>query len=92
MADPTAAELATIVANLAKTVENLAAMVDSLQQAAPDAAAAAAAAASYANKGTGSDEHNNDRPPCFQKMDFPKYDGKSDPLAFINYCESYFHQ
>lgn len=25
-------------------------------------------------------------------MDFPKYDSKSDPLAFINRCESYFHQ
>jgi hypothetical protein len=25
-------------------------------------------------------------------MDFPKYDGKSDPLIFINRCESYFHQ
>ena len=25
-------------------------------------------------------------------MDLPKYDGKSDPLAFINHCKSYFHQ
>jgi hypothetical protein len=25
-------------------------------------------------------------------MDFPKYDGKPDPLAFINQCDSYFHQ
>jgi hypothetical protein len=25
-------------------------------------------------------------------MDFPRYDGKSDPLIFINRCESYFHQ
>jgi hypothetical protein len=25
-------------------------------------------------------------------MDFPQYDGKSDPLIFINRCESYFHQ
>jgi hypothetical protein len=25
-------------------------------------------------------------------MDFPKFDGKSTPLAFINRCESYFHQ
>jgi hypothetical protein len=28
----------------------------------------------------------------FQKLDFPKFDGKSDPLIFINRCESYFHQ
>ena len=25
-------------------------------------------------------------------MDFPKFDGKFDPLTFINHCESYFHQ
>ena len=25
-------------------------------------------------------------------MDFPQYDGKSDPLIFVNRCESYFHQ
>jgi hypothetical protein len=25
-------------------------------------------------------------------MDFPRYDGKSDPLIFINSYESYFHQ
>ena len=25
-------------------------------------------------------------------MDFPRYDGKSDPLIFLNRCESYFHQ
>ena len=25
-------------------------------------------------------------------MDFSRYDGKSDPLIFINRCESYFYQ
>jgi hypothetical protein len=40
----------------------------------------------------GTDEHHNDCPPRFQKLDFPCYDGKSDPLIFINRCESYFHQ
>jgi hypothetical protein len=25
-------------------------------------------------------------------MDFPRYHGKTDPLIFINRCESYFHQ
>jgi len=40
----------------------------------------------------GSGEHHNDRPPKFQKMDFPRYDGKTDPLIFINRYESYFHQ
>ena len=37
-------------------------------------------------------EHHQDRPLRFQKLDFPRYDGKSDPLIFINRCESYFHQ
>jgi hypothetical protein len=25
-------------------------------------------------------------------MDFPRFDGMSDPMLFINKCESYFHQ
>ena len=33
-----------------------------------------------------------DRPPKFQKLDFPRYDGKSDPMLFLNKCESYFRQ
>eukprot|EP00267_Zea_mays_P044908 XP_020397137.1 uncharacterized protein LOC109941068 [Zea mays] len=34
-----------------------------------------------------------DHPPKFQRLEFPRYDGKSDPLIFINKCESYFrHQ
>jgi hypothetical protein len=37
-------------------------------------------------------QHHTDRPPWFQKLDFPRYDGKSDPLIFINRCESYFRQ
>jgi hypothetical protein len=48
---------------------------------------------SSSNTGGGNDgQHHNDRPPRFQKMDFPRYDGKSDPLIFVNRCESYFHQ
>ncbi|KAJ1253546.1 hypothetical protein BS78_K256400 [Paspalum vaginatum] len=33
-----------------------------------------------------------DRPPRFQKWDFPRYDGTIDPMLFINKCESYFRQ
>jgi hypothetical protein len=33
-----------------------------------------------------------DRPPKFQKWDFPQFDGKTDPLLFINKCELYFRQ
>jgi hypothetical protein len=31
-------------------------------------------------------------PPKFQKLDFPRFDGKTDPMLFINKCESYFRQ
>jgi hypothetical protein len=31
-------------------------------------------------------------PPRFQKLDFPRYDSKTDPMLFINKCESYFRQ
>jgi hypothetical protein len=27
-----------------------------------------------------------------QKLDFPRFDGKTDPMLFINKCESYFRQ
>ncbi|WVZ59189.1 hypothetical protein U9M48_009376 [Paspalum notatum var. saurae] len=33
-----------------------------------------------------------DRPPRFQKLDFPRFDGTTDPMLFINKCESYFRQ
>jgi hypothetical protein len=36
--------------------------------------------------------HHTDRPPRFQKLDFPRFAGKSHPLIFINRCESYFRQ
>jgi hypothetical protein len=37
-------------------------------------------------------QHDTDRPPRFQKLDFPRYDDKTDPLLFINRCKSYFRQ
>ena len=44
--------------------------------------------------GGGHEEHPRDldRPPRFQKLDFPRFDGKTDPMLFINKCESYFRQ
>jgi len=33
-----------------------------------------------------------DRPPKHWRPEFPRYDGKSDPLAFLNQCESFFRQ
>ncbi|XP_066396186.1 uncharacterized protein [Miscanthus floridulus] len=46
--------------------------------------------ASGARPGTG--EHHQDRPPKHWWPDFLHYDGKSDPLVFINRCESFFTQ
>jgi hypothetical protein len=66
--------------NLAKMIESLATFVANLQTTASN------------NSGVNDGRHHIDRPPRFQKMDFPRYDGKSDPLIFINRCESYFHQ
>jgi hypothetical protein len=49
---------------------------------------------SSANSGGARQEGPRDleRPPKFQKLDFPCYDDKSDPLLFINKCKSYLRQ
>ena len=73
-----------MIKQLATNVESLQSKVDGLQQERTDAS-------SSGPRALVTGEHHNDRPPRFQKMDFPKFDGKSDPLAFINRCES-FHQ
>jgi hypothetical protein len=71
--------------DLKTTLETLAASMQSLQTAAKANAAAIQALAadrqSSSSNGSrsGTGEHHNDRPPRFQKMDFPRYDGKSDP-------------
>ena len=82
--------------DLKATVELLAAAVKNLQATAEANAKAIATLSadrsSSSGSKSGSSEHHNDRPPKFQKLDFPRYDGKSDPLIFINRCESYFHQ
>ncbi|WVZ80867.1 hypothetical protein U9M48_028309 [Paspalum notatum var. saurae] len=84
MSEPTAADLAKMIMSLTTNVMNLQATVATLQK---------KKSASSSSSGGGNDgQHHNDRPPQFQKMDFLRYDGKSDPLIFINRCESYFHQ
>ena len=52
----------------------------------------AKAASSSEADGRPDGQHHTDRPPRFQKLDFPRYDGKTDPLLFIIRCESYFRQ
>jgi hypothetical protein len=29
--------------------------------------------------------------PKYHKLSFPTYDGKEDPLGWLNHCESFFH-
>jgi hypothetical protein len=82
--------------DLKTTIENLAKAVQALQAATEANAKAIQALSTDRSSSAGhrqpTGEHHNERPPRFQKMDFPRYDGKSDPLIFINDCESYFHQ
>jgi hypothetical protein len=47
---------------------------------------------STSNGGRTEHQRDTERPPRFQKWDFPRFDGKTDPLLFINKCESYFRQ
>ncbi|XP_039824904.1 uncharacterized protein LOC120686774 isoform X1 [Panicum virgatum] len=86
MAEPTPSELAALITKLTASVESLQTKVEALQQ------DQCADSSSSGGRGPFGGEHHNDRPPRFQKMDFPKFDGKSDLLASINHCESYFHQ
>ena len=82
--------------DLKATVESLAKAVQSLQATVEANAKAVMALSSDRYSSSGSKHAEGgppvDRPPKFQKMDFPRYDDKSDPLIFLNRCESYFHQ
>jgi hypothetical protein len=83
--------------DLKSTLETLMANMQTLQSAVQANAAAIQALADRSSSSSNgprpnTGEHHTDRPTRFQKMDFPRYDGKSDPLIFINRCESYFHQ
>lgn len=83
-------DLKTTIAQLAETVKALQATAAANTKA---ILALSADKSSSSGPRAGMGETNTDRPPPrFQKLDFPKYDGKSDPLVFINRCESYFHQ
>jgi hypothetical protein len=82
-------DLKTTVENLTKAVQALQATVEANAKAIQALSTDQLSSAGH-RQPTG--EHHNNRSPRFQKMNFPCYDGKSDPLIFINRCESYFHQ
>jgi hypothetical protein len=86
MAEPTIADLAKLIEGLTNQITGLQADIDTMKS-------AKSSSADSSSSGHGADgQHHTDRPPRFQKLDFPRYDGKSDPLIFTNRCESYFHQ
>jgi hypothetical protein len=84
MSGPSTADLAKMIESLATSLKDLQTTVATMQK----DKATSSSSTSRASDG----QHHNDRPPRFQKLDFPRYDGKFDPLIFINRCESYFHQ
>ena len=86
---PNAALQATLDV-LAATLKSLQTFVDANSQAIKRLSEERSSWSSSSKSGTG--EHHQDRPPRFQKLGFPRYDGKSDLLISINRCESYFHQ
>jgi len=87
MAEPSNADIAKMMSELTKSMATMQQQILALQQAQPPPSTSQSG-----TRGFGFGEHTGDRPPRFQKLDFPKFDGKSDPLAFINRCESYFVQ
>jgi hypothetical protein len=89
--DTTIAELAKLIRTPTTKVDGIQTRVNSIQSKVDDLQKDDSSSGS-SGPGGGSGEHHSDRPPRFQKLDFPKFDGKSDPLEFINRCESFFHQ
>jgi hypothetical protein len=85
MTTKTIDDLATIIEKLVGTMSVLQNDVESLKK---DKAPSSSPSGSGGHDG----QHHIDRPPRFQKIDFPRFDGKSDPMLFVNRCESYFHQ
>jgi len=86
MAEPTISDLAKLIGDLSKNMAAMQQQIVMLQQ------SQLPPSTSMGSRGSSFDDHQGAHPPRFQKLDFPKFDGKSDPLAFLNRCESYFHQ
>ena len=85
MSDPTIADVMEMLKSITTEMTTMKA----------DMAAMKEKSASSSDSGAGGrpeGPRDLDRPPKFQKLDFPRYDGKTDPMLFINKCESYFRQ
>jgi hypothetical protein len=86
MTEPTIADLAKLIEGLTGKINTLQTDIDTMKKDKTSSSGAQVPSGGFDG------QHHTDRPPRFQKLDFPRYDGKSDPLVFINRCESYFHQ
>jgi hypothetical protein len=84
MADPT-------IADVMKKLEDLTAKMTTMES---DIAAVKDKSSSSSSGGNDrpGGSRDLDRPPRFQKLEFPRYDGKTDPLLFTNKCDVYFRQ
>jgi hypothetical protein len=90
---PTSVASPSVYPAMANEEPSLADVVRMLQTLSADVVGLKAKAASSSEADSRPDgQHHTDRPPRFQKLDFPRYDGKTDPLLFIIRCESYFRQ
>ncbi|XP_072151436.1 uncharacterized protein [Setaria viridis] len=85
MGDPTLADVMELLKSLTTEVTTLKADMAAMKEK-PSSSSTSAAG------GRPEGPRDAERPPKFHKLDFPRYDGKSDPLLFINRCESYFCQ
>jgi hypothetical protein len=85
MSDPTIADVMEMLKSLTTEMKTMKADMAAMQE----------KSASSSDHDVGSrleGPRDLDRPPRFRKLDFPRYDGKTDPMLFINKCESYFRQ
>jgi hypothetical protein len=85
MGDPTITDVMEMLKSLATEMKTMKADMTAMQE----------KSASSSDRDVGGcleGPRDLDRPPRFQKLDFPRYDGKTDPMLFINKCESYFRQ
>ena len=81
MADPTIADVVEMLKSFKEEMFSMKADMLALKE-----------KSASTSESTGGGQRDLDRPPKFQKLDFPRFDGKSDPLLFTNKCESYFRQ
>jgi len=82
-------DLKAAIAALTKTMALMQQSIEANAKAIHDLSIASSSA-SGGRPGTG--EHHQDRPPKHWRPEFPHYDGKGDPLIFINKCESFLQQ